>query len=128
MEKQNNKLHLDLARNLRKQMTEPEQQLWTVLRKRQLDGYRFRRQTPLGRYIADFVCLEARLVIELDGDYHNDQQAYDHERDHWMRQQNFQVLRFWNHEVLHQKENVIQKIHCALLNTPYSLHPLRGKG
>ena len=128
MEKQNNKLHRDLARNLRKQMTVPEQQLWAGLRKRQLDGYRFRRQTPLGRYIADFVCLEARLVIELDGDYHNNQQAYDRERDNWMQQQNFQVLRFWNHEVVHQKENVIQQIRYTLHQRMLSPSPLAGEG
>ena len=80
-------MHSDLARNLRKNMTTPEQQLWEALRKRQLNGYRFRRQTVLGRYIADFVCLEARLVIELDGNHHCDQQGYDRERDNWMEQQ-----------------------------------------
>ncbi len=114
MEKQNNKIHRDLARNLRKNMTDPEQQLWDALRKRQLDGYRFRRQMPLGRYITDFICLEARLVIELDGNHHHDQQGYDRERDNWMQQQNFQVLRFWNHEILNHQQFVIQQIRQAL--------------
>ncbi|QLQ34217.1 MAG: endonuclease domain-containing protein [Candidatus Thiothrix singaporensis] len=107
-------MHRDLARNLRKNMTTPEQQLWATLRKRQLDGYRFRRQTPLGRYIADFVCLEARLVIELDGNHHHNQQGYDHERNHWMQQQNFRVLRFWNYEIQRHPETIIQQIRQAL--------------
>ncbi|QTR48786.1 endonuclease domain-containing protein [Candidatus Thiothrix anitrata] len=123
MEKRNNKIHRDLARNLRKNMTTPEQQLWDTLRKRQLDGYRFRRQTPLGRYIADFVCLEARLVIELDGNHHHEQQGYDRERDHWMQQQNFQVLRFWNHEILNHPQVAIQQIRQALHEQSQHLLP-----
>jgi very-short-patch-repair endonuclease len=118
MEKQNNKMHRDLARNLRKNMTTAEQQLWGALRKRQLDGYRFRRQTVLGRYIADFVCLEARLVIELDGNHHVERQGYDRERDNWMHQQQFQVLRFWNHEILNHRESILQQIRHALLQQP----------
>ena len=114
MNRENNKLHRDLARQLRKNMTTPEQQLWEMLRKRQLDGYRFRRQFPLGRYIADFVCLEAKLVIELDGHHHRHQQAYDRERDHWLQQQSFKVLRFWNDDVLHHQQTVIQHIRQTL--------------
>lgn len=95
-------------------MTFSEQQLWKSLRKCQLSGYRFRRQMVLGRYIADFVCLEARLVIELDGNHHCGQQGYDRERDNWMQQQQFQVLRFWNHEILNNRQAVLQQIHDAL--------------
>lgn len=114
MENQYASAHRDLARALRKSMTLPEQQLWALLRKSQLDGYRFRRQAPIGRYIADFVCWEARLVIELDGQHHQDQQAYDQERDHWMQQQNIQVLRFQNHEILNTPTTVIQQIRHTL--------------
>jgi very-short-patch-repair endonuclease len=114
MERQNNKMHRDLARDLRKNTTLPEQQLWKALRKCQLNGYRFRRQMVLGRYIADFVCLNARLVIELDGNHHGEQQGYDRERDNWMQQQQFQVLRFWNHEILNHQEAVLQQISQAL--------------
>ncbi|QTR55184.1 endonuclease domain-containing protein [Thiothrix unzii] len=131
MERQNNKIHRDLARNLRRNMTVPEQQLWNALRKRQLDGYRFRRQTPVGRYIADFVCLEARLVIELDGNHHHEQKGYDRERDHWMQQQHFQVLRFWNHEILNHQETVLQQIRHVLHQQPQHLlppSPLAGEG
>ena len=127
MEK-NQKIHRDLARNLRKNMTTPEQHLWEALRKRQLDGYRFRRQTPLGRYIADFVCLEVRLVIELDGNHHHDQQGYDRERDHWMQAQQFQVLRFWNHDILNHQETVLQRIRYALHQQALPPSPLAGEG
>ena len=113
MEK-NDKIHRDLARKLRKNMMLPEQQLWEALRKCQLDGYRFRRQMVLGRYIADFACLETRLVIELDGNHHTTQQGYDRERDRWMQEQQFRVLRFWNHDILHHRDNVLQQIRHAL--------------
>lgn len=114
MNKEHPKLHRELARTLRNNMTTAERQLWQALRKRQLNGYRFRRQVVLGRYITDFVCLEARLVIELDGNHHHEQHDYDRERDNWMQQQQFQVLRFWNHEVLHHQYSVLQQIHRAL--------------
>lgn len=110
----NNKIHRDLARHLRKNLTTAEQQLWESLRKRQLEGFRFRRQSPLGRYIADFVCLKARLVIELDGKHHHHQQGYDRERDHWMQEQQFQVLRFWNQDILDNQDKVLQQIRHAL--------------
>ncbi len=131
MEPHNTRTHRDLARNLRKTMTASEQQLWERLRKRQLDGYRFRRQTPLGRYIVDFVCLEARLVIELDGSHHHEQQDYDRERDLWMQAQQFQVLRFWNHEITHYQDRVLQQILLALhQQSPHLLppSPLAGEG
>jgi very-short-patch-repair endonuclease len=131
MEMQNNKIHRDLARNLRKNLTTAEQQLWACLRKRQLDGFRFRRQTPLGRYIADFVCLEVRLVIELDGNHHHDQQGYDQARDDWMQQQRFRALRFWNHEIVNNQEATLQKILNALHRQRDTLllpSPLAGEG
>lgn len=114
METKNNKMHRDLARSLRKSMTAEEQQLWKLLRKHQLNGHRFRRQMPIGRYIADFVCLEARLVIELDGHHHANQQDYDKERDNWMQQQQFTVLRFWNDEIMHNPEYVLEQIRKTL--------------
>ncbi len=131
MERQYNKTHRDLARNLRKNMTIPEQTLWALLRKRQLDGYRFRHQAPLGRYIVDFVCLDARLVIELDGNPHRHQQAYDRERDNWMQQQQFRLLRFWNDELLNNQEAVLQQIRHALHQQSQHLlppPPLAGGG
>lgn len=129
-----NRLQRDLARNLRSHMTLPEQQLWAALRKRQVEGFRFRRQMPLWRYIADFVCLEARLVIELDGNHHRDpeQYAYDRERDQWMQQQQFHVLRFWNEQIIQELDSVLHRIRQALyhsyINTSLSLPDVRNDG
>ena len=68
---------LDNARHLRKNLTDVEQQLWRQLRLRQIDGHKFRRQHPLGHYIADFVCVECKLIVEVDGGQHADQQTQD---------------------------------------------------
>jgi very-short-patch-repair endonuclease len=100
------------ARQLRKNFTDAEQILWRTVRSRQLGGHKFRRQQPVGRYIVDFVCLEASLVIEVDGGQHAEirQAAYDEERTAWVRQQGFRVLRFWDHEVLKQLDGVKEAI------------------
>jgi very-short-patch-repair endonuclease len=82
------------ARALRKNPTEVERLLWRHLRFWQLDGYKFRRQQPLGSYIVDFACLEKRLVIELDGGQHTEQADYDSARDAWLRAEGFLILRF----------------------------------
>jgi len=103
------------ARVLRKNPTEAERALWKHLRMRQLDGYRFRRQQPLGQYIVDFVCLEKRLVVELDGGQHTEQVGSDAQRTAWLEARGFRVLRFWNHHVLHEIEAVREAIWEALL-------------
>ena len=77
------------ARELRHNATEAEQLLWECLRSRRLAGFKFRRQTPIGRYIVDFCCVEARLIVELDGGQHQDQQGYDAARDAWLRERGF---------------------------------------
>jgi very-short-patch-repair endonuclease len=97
------------ARRLRKQMTDAERALWFLLRRKQIEAHRFRRQVPIGRYIVDFACLEARLVIEVDGSQHAESRA-DKERDAWLRSQNFRALRFWNNDVLHNQDGVIQLV------------------
>ncbi|WP_206054827.1 endonuclease domain-containing protein [Nitrosococcus wardiae] len=102
------------VRELRREPSEAERQLWQHLRRRQLGGYRFRRQHPLGHYVVDFVCLEAQLVIEVDGGQHSEQQDYDQWRTEWLTQRGFRVLRFWNHEVLSSTEAVITAIWYAL--------------
>ena len=84
------------ARELRHNATEAEQLLWECLRSRRLAGFKFRRQTPIGRYIVDFCCVEARLIVELDGGQHQDQQGYDAARDAWLRERGFTVLRVHN--------------------------------
>jgi very-short-patch-repair endonuclease len=98
------------ARELRKNQTAAEILLWNRLRNRQLLGLKFRRQRPVGSYIADFACIEAGLVIELDGGQHVEQAVYDSARMQAMKQLGFRTLRFWNHEVLNETEAVLEKI------------------
>ncbi|MDR2331245.1 MAG: endonuclease domain-containing protein [Comamonas sp.] len=104
------------ARALRQSPTTAEQLLWRHLRNRQLAGAKFRRQHPLGPYILDFVCLEHGLVVEVDGGQHADlqAQAYDRQRSAWLQQQGLQVLRFWNHEVVQQTNEVLAQLLRAL--------------
>ena len=91
---------LKFARQLRRNQTDAEKFLWSTLRNRQLNGYKFKRQVPVGIYIADFLCQEAMLIVELDGVQHAEQQDYDQRRTHWLESQGFRVLRLWNNEVL----------------------------
>ncbi|MEI7875289.1 MAG: endonuclease domain-containing protein [Alphaproteobacteria bacterium] len=102
------------VRDLRSNPTDAERHLWYRLRLRQLAGFKFRRQRPIGPYVCDFICLEASLVIELDGSQHVAQMAYDSERDAFLRQRGYRVLRFWNHDVLTRTESVIDTIFEAL--------------
>ncbi len=101
------------ARALRRNMTDAEHHLWRYLRRRQLLGHRFRRQHPLGPYVADFICIEKRLVIEVDGSQHLESPD-DARRDGWMRRQGFITLRCWNHDVLERTEVVLEMILRAL--------------
>ncbi len=105
------------ARALRQNPTDAERLLWRQLRFWQLDGYKFRRQQPIGNYIVDFVCLEKRLVVEVDGGQHADQ--VDAQRDNWLRDEGFLVLRFWNHEVLKNIDSVKEMILKNLQSTPF---------
>ena len=102
------------AKELRKSPTEAELTLWKQICRRQLGGYRFRRQQPLGPYIANFVCFEKRLIIELDGGQHSENVAQDIERTRWLESQGLRVLRFWNNQVLREIEAVKQVIFEAL--------------
>jgi very-short-patch-repair endonuclease len=102
------------ARELRKSMTDAERKLWRGLRMRQLHGHKFRRQFPIGAYIVDFVCLDARLIIEVDGGQHADDEYGDADRDTWLRLQNFRVLRYWNNQVLNELDAVLQDIARSL--------------
>ncbi len=104
------------ARALRRRMTDAEQLLWRLLRNRGVHGAKFRRQHPLGRYVVDFYCHEAKLAIELDGGHHAtpSQRAYDQKRAADLERQGIQVLRFWNREVLQQTEAVLNAIWEAL--------------
>ena len=98
------------GRNLRKNMTPAEQRLWKHLRGKRLDGYRFRRQQPLGQYILDFVCVDAKLVIEIDGGQHAEQTAYDETRTRYLQNLGVTVIPFWNNEVLQQTDAVLTAI------------------
>jgi very-short-patch-repair endonuclease len=111
--------HRRRARQLRKNPTDAERLLWRKLRFWQIDGFKFRRQQPLGPYIVDFVCLEKRLVIELDGGQHAQQADYDTERDDWLRNQGFVVLRFWNNDVMNNIDGATEEIANKLRRTPF---------
>ncbi|HVW58215.1 MAG TPA: DUF559 domain-containing protein [Rhizobiaceae bacterium] len=95
------------ARSLRWVENSAEGLLWQELRSRQLGGYHFTRQFPIGPYFADFCCRKARLVIEIDGSQHADS-AYDRRRDEFMRAQGFSILRFWSHDVLKHRTSVCE--------------------
>jgi len=119
------------ARELRKSMTDAERKLWRGLRLRQMHGYKFRRQFQLGNYIVDFVCLEARLIIEVDGGQHADEIYGDVQRDAWLKSQNFRVLRYWNNQVLTELDAVLEDIARELEEhpTPPSRpSPVKGEG
>jgi very-short-patch-repair endonuclease len=97
-------------RALRNNPTDAEIKLWQYLRRRQVKGCKFRRQHPLGAFILDFVCLERKIVIELDGGQHLDAVAYDNKRTRFLEQAGFVVLRFWNNEVFENIEGVMAVI------------------
>lgn len=98
------------ARELRRNSTDAERVLWNILRRRQVSGLRFRRQAPIGPYIVDFVCLENRLVIEVDGGQHGERLGYDAGRTAWLEDEGYRVIRFWNNQVLEEMEAVKDKI------------------
>ncbi|QEA13282.1 endonuclease domain-containing protein [Comamonas flocculans] len=113
---------------LRSAMTDSERKLWSRLRGEQL-GVKFRRQHPLGSYVADFACLAPRLIVELDGSQHLAQAGYDARRDAFFRHQGFEVLRFDSSAPLTQLEGVLQRILETLhaLQAPIPAFPQRGK-
>jgi lysyl-tRNA synthetase class 2 len=98
------------ARHLRSRQTEAERKLWSRLRNRNLGGFKFRRQFPIDRYFADFVCIDAKLVVELDGSQHAEQADYDAERTAALECCGFHVIRFWNYQVLRHMDDVLQTI------------------
>jgi len=104
------------TRALRRDMSDAERLLWQHLRRRQVAGQRFRRQHPVGTFIVDFACLEAALIVEVDGGQHADQKEYDTARTAWLERQGFRVVRFWNSEVLTNLEGVREVIERELLS------------
>ena len=97
------------ARELRVNSTDAERRLWSLLRDRRLDGYKFRRQYPVGSYIADFACLEHMLIVEADGGQHADNQN-DQRRTNWLQSQGWRVIRFWNDEILRNPQGIAAAI------------------
>jgi very-short-patch-repair endonuclease len=108
-------------------MTDAELRLWMRLRCEQIDGYRFRRQFPIGPCIVDLVCLKARLVIEVDGGQHAQVVERDDRRSAWLASRGFKVLRFWNNDVLQETDGVVETIRSALAETPSLSLPARGR-
>jgi len=121
------------AKRLRREMTDAERNLWSVLRNSQLEGAKFRRQQPIGPFIADFVCQQARLIVEADGGQHA-KSTSDDRRTAFLESKGYRVIRFWNNEILRNLEGVAGSI-LAALKTPHpaqpaaeSLSPSRGEG
>jgi very-short-patch-repair endonuclease len=116
------------ARELRKNMTEAETILWSALRRKNLDGHRFRRQHPIDRFIADFYCHKARLVIEVDGEIHNEdeQKEYDEGRNAELERYGLKVIRFTNEQVKNDLEKVVLEIE-EQLQKELKASPLQGR-
>ena len=107
---------------MRRNPTEAERALWRVLRAKRLEGWKFRRQVRIDRYIVDFICFENRLVVEADGSQHSEN-AYDQARDAYLYAQGFRVLRFWNNDVLANPEGVLTAILVELAAEQRSADP-----
>jgi very-short-patch-repair endonuclease len=114
------------ARELRKEMTPAEKRLWQVLRGNRLDGLYFRRQHAVGTYILDFVCVQEKLVIEVDGGSHLEQEEYDSERTQWLEdEKGYRVIRFTNDDVLKNIHEVVEAIRNAVKG-PHPASPASG--
>jgi len=111
---------ITIAKYLRKRMTDAERSLWSRIRASQIDGCKFRRQSPIGKYIVDFVCHEQRLIVEVDGGQHSANAEQDRIRDKWLGEQGYKILRFWNNEVLANMEGVLEIIrdNCKISPSP----------
>ncbi len=105
-----------IARELRRNMNQTEWRLWSRLRMRHVDSWKFRRQHPIGPYVVDFYCPAAKLVVEIDGPTHGEeaQWAYDERRTDWLREQGYEVLRFWVSEVDESLDDVVEAIFVHL--------------
>lgn len=104
------------ARELRQEMTDAESKLWTQLRSHQFEGVHFRRQHVIDPYIVDFCSPREKLIIEVDGSQHLEQEEYDRERTKFLESRGYRVIRFWNHEVLSETDAVLLAILDALQN------------
>lgn len=116
-----------VAKKLRKDSTEAEKRLWSKLRAKQLAGFKFRRQQPLGPYVVDFINFEKRLIIEVDGGQHALQKERDNERDCWLNERGFEVLRYWNNEIIDNLDGVLEAI-LKVLTSPSPNPSRKGRG
>ncbi|QUM72589.1 endonuclease domain-containing protein [Sphingopyxis granuli] len=116
------------AQRFRREATPSERILWRALSRRQLEGWKFSRQMPIGPYVADFLCREAKLVVELDGISHESRQDEDRRRDGYLRAQGYQTLRFANADVVSNLEGVLMAILAALNSGPPPTPPACGRG
>ena len=119
------------AKELRNNSTDTERLLWRYLRNRQMEGVKFRRQQPIETYIVDFVSFDKRIVIELDGGQHAENEEYDTQRDGCLKANGFVVLRFWNNEAIENIEGVLEVIRerCLCVTPPPpNPPPARGGG
>jgi len=118
---------IKFAKSMRRQPTNAEAIIWATLRGARMQGFKFKRQQPIGAYIVDFVCFECGLVVEIDGGQHADDVSADQYRTQWLQSQGFRVLRFWNNEVIERRDDVLESIIRALREYP-SPQPLSHKG
>lgn len=114
---------VERARQLRRLSGDAERKFWNRTRDRRLGGFKFRRQVPIGSYIADFVCATARLVIEIDGDQHAQAEVYDAARTFDLERRGFRVIRFPTHAVLHEIQQVLAEVHIAIEEQLENLRP-----
>lgn len=115
---------LERARQMRREMTQPERELWIALRAKRFDGVKFNRQVVIGPYIADFVCRSRKLIIELDGATHDDA-SRDDQRTAFLEAQGYRVIRFWNNDVMTNLDAVLGALSEALATAPLP-NPLPG--
>jgi|SRR5690348_421983 len=117
----------DTARRLRANATGAEDMLWRHLRRSPVLGTHFRRQVPIGRYVADFACMAARLVVEVDGSQHAEGPVADSdkERTRWLESEGYRVLRFWNSDITQNIDGVLEAIHSAISPTMIFDEPLK---
>ena len=107
-----------LARKLRQQSTDAERMLWKHLRAHRMAGYKFRRQVVIEPYIVDFICLDARLIVEADGGQHLEQAEDDLKRSAFLQSRGYKVIRFWNDEILTDTHIVLERIYNNLIAAP----------
>ena len=100
----------ETAKSLRKSSTDAERLLWRYLKAKRMNGLKFRRQEPIGRFIVDFVCYEKKLIIEADGSQHVLEKGKDEARTQWLNAQGFKVMRFWNNEIMTNIDGVMERI------------------